>query len=184
MSAIAEPTPKRRPADRLRAVSYFSLQSYCTRNPGTWRGKKQTASSLTCRGRKSLSSSVGDNCRLCVKIGSDWLIGSDWNRELVSALKADVWWDSRIWKLYLWKCWIIASRISQGFLVIVKGKSKPFISCVPLCQAPCLFLKRRRMKVPTSVSSPDWIPLGRKIQKHVHDSVAVKLDRQEGQEKE
>ena len=26
---------------------------------------------------------------------------------------------------------------------------------------------------PTSVSSPDWIPLGRKIQKHVLDSVAV-----------
>ena len=26
---------------------------------------------------------------------------------------------------------------------------------------------------PTSVSSPDWIPLGKKIQKHVLDSVAV-----------
>ena len=70
MLAIAELTPKRRPADRLRAVSYFSLQSYCTRNPSTRLEKRRTASSLTGRGRKSLSSSVGDNCRLYVKIGS------------------------------------------------------------------------------------------------------------------
>ena len=70
MLAIAELTPKRRPADRLRAVSYFSLQSCCTRNPSTRLEKRRTASSLTGRGRKSLSSSVGDNCRLYVKIGS------------------------------------------------------------------------------------------------------------------
>ena len=35
-----------------------------------------------------------------------------------------------------------------------------------------------------SVSSPDWIILGRKIQKHVLDSVAVQRDRKEGKEKE
>ena len=63
-------------------------------------------------------------------------------------------------------------------------------------QAPCLVLKTLRAKVkrdssaqfksclPTSVSLPDWIPLRRKIQKHVHDSVAdeeLVVDRQEGQ---
>ena len=38
---------------------------------------------------------------------------------------------------------------------------------------------------PTSVSSPDCIPaLSRKIQKHVLDSVAVQLDRKEGQKNE
>ena len=77
-------------------------------------------------------------------------------------------------------------RISRTeFIVLVEGKWKPFISCIRLCQAPCLVLKTRRVKVkrdssarfkrclPTSVSSPDWIPLGRKIRKHVLDSAAV-----------
>ena len=78
----------------------------------------------------------------------------------------------------------------------VEGKSEPFIRCISLCQAPCLVLKTRWVKVkrdsstrlkhclPTSVSSPDWIPLGRKIQKHVHASVAdgeLAVDRQEGE---
>ena len=70
------------------------------------------------------------------------------------------------------------------FIVLVEGKWKPFLSCIRLCQAPCLVLKTRRVKVkrdssarfkrclPTSVSSPNWIPLSRKIQKHVHDNVA------------
>ena len=58
------------------------------------------------------------------------------------------------------------------FIVLVEGKWRPFISCIRLCQARCLVLKTRRVKVkrdssslfkrclPTSVSSPDWIPLG------------------------
>ena len=53
-------------------------------------------------------------------------------------------------------------------------KWKPSISCIRLCQAPCLVLKTRRVRVKrdssarfkrcltTSVSSPDWITLGRK----------------------
>ena len=93
------------------------------------------------------------------------------------------------------------SRIGRTeFVVLVEGKSEPFIRCINLCQAPCLVLKRRRVKVKRDssfglsaafqrrflqlVSSPDWIPLGRKIQKHVHDSVAdqeVAVDRQEEQ---
>ena len=86
------------------------------------------------------------------------------------------------------------------FVVLVEGKSEPFIRCINLRQAPCLVLKTRRVKVKRDssagssaafqrrflqvVSSPDWIPFGRQIQKHVHDSVAdeeVAVDRQEEQ---
>ena len=64
MLAIAELTPKRRPEDRLRAVSYFSLQSYCTRNPSTRaainegvsprRKKKETGDSFVLSGENEL----------------------------------------------------------------------------------------------------------------------------------
>ena len=66
------------------------------------------------------------------------------------------------------------------FVVLVEGKSEPLISSIRLCQAPCLVLQTRRVKVkrdsnarfnrclPTSDSLPDWIPLARKTQKHVH----------------
>ena len=33
------------------------------------------------------------------------------------------------------------------FVVLEEGKSEPFIRCIRLCQAPCLVLKTRRVKV-------------------------------------
>ena len=39
-------------------------------------------------------------------------------------------------------------RISQTeFVVLLEGKSEPVISCIGLCQAPCLVLKTRGVKV-------------------------------------
>ena len=93
------------------------------------------------------------------------------------------------------------SRIGRTkFVVLVEGESEPFIRCINLCQAPCLVLKTRRVKVRRDssagsspvfqrrflqlVPSPDWTPFGRKIQKHVRDSLAdeeVAVDRQEEQ---
>ena len=109
-------------------------------------------------------------------------------------------------KLYVWKCWI-ARRIMQAqeksdrICSSCRRKSEPLISSIRLCQAPCLVLQTRRVKVkrdssarfkrclPTSVSLPDWIPLARKIQKHVHCTWSIAkeelaIDRQEGQWKE
>ena len=142
-----------------------------------------TLKKKTGRGRKSLSPSVRENCCLCVKFGSQGT-HNYWNRELVSALKANlfVWCYSCKAGLPIVYC---EPRISwTEFVVLVKGISEPFISCIRLHQAPCLVLKMRRMNVkrdssaqfkfclPTSVSSPNWIPLGRKTQKHLLDSVA------------
>ena len=108
--------------------------------------------------------------------------GSDWYRELVSAFKADE--GARL--IYFLQREYYEPRICRTeFIVLVEAKWKPFFSCIRLCQASCLVLKTRRMKVkrdsssrfkrclPTSVSSPHWIPLGRKIQKHVLDSVST-----------
>ena len=33
------------------------------------------------------------------------------------------------------------------FVVLEEGKSEPLIRCIRLCQAPCLVLKTRRVKV-------------------------------------
>ena len=39
-------------------------------------------------------------------------------------------------------------RISQTeFVVLLEGKTEPFISCIHWCQVPCLVLKSRRVKV-------------------------------------
>ena len=72
-------------------------------------------------------------------------------------------------------------RISwTEFVVLVEGNSEPFISSIRLWQVPCFVLQMRRVKVKrdssarfkrclsTPVSLPNWIPVGRKIQKHVH----------------
>ena len=150
---------------------------------------------------------VGRCGSLWDRCGSLWIVvdrcGSLWvvpgfSNYVVSGLKAKevVWCDSR--KAVRVKLLPFCEpRISRTeFVVRVEGKSETFITFIRLCQAPCLVLKTRRPKVkrdsstqfkrclPTSVSLPDWIPLGRKIQKHVHDSVADKelaVDRQEGQ---
>ena len=152
----------------------------------------------TGRGRKSLSPSVRDNCRLCVKLVLRWII-----LEPRTCFSPQSRWARLMWFSQSCSCESVGlsieyfePRISRTeFVVLMEGKS-PFVSCICLCQAPCLALKTRRVKVrrdssarfkrclPTSVSSPDWIPLGWKIQKHVHDSVAdeeLAVDRQEGQ---
>ena len=90
-------------------------------------------------------------------------------------------------------------RISwTEFVVLVGGKSEPFISCIHLCQVPCTALKTRRVKVkrnssawfkyylPTSVLFSRLNSNGQK-NSEIHDSVAdeeLAVDHQEGRQKE
>ena len=95
----------------------------------------------TRRGRKSLSPSVRDNCRLCVKFGSQGdQIGTE-NLQFQPSRQTGSF-TVILAKLYMWKCWI-----ATEFVVPEERKSEPFISCIRSCQAPCLVLKTRGVKV-------------------------------------
>ena len=155
----------------------------------------------TSRGRKSLSPSVRVNYRLGVKFGPQGdHIGTE---SLFQLSKQSGSFDVFLAKLFVWKFWI-ANRIlraedrSDWVCSSCRRKIRALHQCyLYLCQVPCLVVKTRRVKVtkrdsssrfnrclPTSVSSPYWIPLGRKIQRHVRDNVAdeeLAVDRQEGQ---
>ena len=64
-----------------------------------------TLTKKTGRGRKSLSPSVRDNCRLCVKFGSQGdLIGTE-NLQFQPSKQTGSF-DVILAKLYVWKCWI------------------------------------------------------------------------------
>ena len=122
---------------------------------------------------------------VCVKFGYH-AGGWDWNRELVSALKADGLVLGNHGKATCESVGLLIAYYKPrtsltDFVVLVDEKSQPLISCRRFCQAPRLVLKTRvrdssaqfKRCLSTSASSPQWIPPERKIQKHVHDSVAV-----------
>ena len=71
-----------------------------------------TLTKKTGRGRKSLSPSVRDNCRLCVKFGSQGdQIGTE-NLQFQPSKQAGSF-DVILANLYVWKCWI-ANRILRA----------------------------------------------------------------------
>ena len=147
------------------------------------------------RGRKLLSPSVRDNCHSCVKFGSLWqpptqtFLGGSSRVPSCSCLRGrlSVWGimlepktcfsrqSTQEFDVILTKCEKVGLPVEYcepwisrtEFVVLVEGKSEPFISCICLCQVPCLVLKTRRVKVkrdpsarfkrclPTSVSLPD-----------------------------
>ena len=132
----------------------------------------------TGRGRKSLSPSVRDNCRLCVKLVLRGIILEPRISFSPQNRRARLLWFSHS----RFTCERVGLPIEYckprigrtEFIALEEGKSEPFIRCIGLCQAPCLVLKTRRVKLkrdssaqfklclPTPVSLPDWIPLYKK----------------------
>ena len=70
-------------------------------------------------------------------------------------------WACEMWFLQSFTCEIVGLSIEYceprigrpDFVVLVEGKSAPFMSCIRLCQVPCLVLKMRRVKVKTDSSA-------------------------------
>ena len=143
----------------------------------------------TGRGRKSLSPSVRDNCRLCVKLVLRGIILEPRISFSPQSRRARLLWFSHS----RFTCERVGLPIEYckprigrtEFIVLEEGKSEPFIRCIGLCQAPCLVLKTRRVKLKRRrFLCPIEFHCIKKIQKHVHDSVAdeeIAVDRQEGQ---